>query len=172
MSAAATATMRCWHQATDGQEIQFFLKQGGWTDPSPLDDSADPSWTRCIEGFDSVDPVQRRCWLVDCGPTMATRVQGAACACGPAEVGGASDQLSGMCAAVDCLDGTPVVQNGRCSCVSEVGGFGGPIPKGPFIVDRAPRWSVVRADREGIGPPLGLGSGSPFDSGLGRDWPV
>jgi uncharacterized membrane protein YphA (DoxX/SURF4 family) len=172
MSAAAAATMACWKQAVDERELSEFHNQGGWTDPSPLDDPVDPSWTRCIAGFDSVDPVQRQCWLVDCGPTMATQVRGTMCGCGPRAEGDPSDRLSGMCGAIDCPDGTPVIQNGRCSCAPADGGFGGSIPPGPFVLTETPRWSVVRADREGIGPPRGLGSGAPFDPSLGQDWPV
>jgi uncharacterized membrane protein YphA (DoxX/SURF4 family) len=172
MSTAAAATMACWKQAVDPQEIQNFRDQGGWTDPSPLDDPGNPSWTRCIAGFDSVDPVQRQCWLVDCGPTMATQVQGTACGCGPRAEGDPGDRLRGMCGTLDCPDGTPVVQSGRCTCAPADGGFGGPIPTGPFVLAETPRWSAVRADREGIGPPRGLGSGAPFDPSLGQDWPL
>lgn len=148
MAASAKATMRCLTAQTEKKDLTQMRGQEGWTDPSPLDDSSDTSWTRCLEGLARDGDLQRKCWAVDCGPEFVTALQDGVCNCASTIDHTMSSALGGVCGNLDCLEGHPSIQNGRCTCAKEPVGELGLVT---FKLPPPPIFSEVHAEVSGVG---------------------
>jgi hypothetical protein len=91
-------------------------------------------------------PSSLQCWYFDCGPTALTAAGAGGCGCGPPEVFGEREGgLVGSCGTLDCADGTPRFEGGRCTCWRG-GGVVSPT-LAPFELKQVQRVSVVHDKR-------------------------
>lgn len=165
MSQAARDTLGCIEAALSEAQQDPLGGHGG-CDPlrcDPIEPDPGASGSRaCFEVIanDPVAATSKFCWAVQCaqGQTPATGPNGCSCRVGggslqPTQTGG----VQNFCAQMHCSEGSPVYQNGRCSCGGEGttvggaigtnrGGLGGPpVPKrfSP-VLGAPPSFSEVR----------------------------
>jgi len=149
MSASAAQMMDCLQTEARQAELDQIERQPGTIDPSPLDDSSDLSWARCLGSFDDTTRLQRKCWAVDCGQQMVTVLQGGTCGCRDPiglDPNVTSDRMSGACATLNCGDRVPVLRNGQCYCDDAFGGVGNVTFSGTIVVSPSRLFTEVRVD--------------------------
>lgn len=171
MSQAARDTLACVQAALSGEKKSPTRKPGSCdpTNCDPIEPSATAAGTLiCFDaiGKEAGTAVSKHCWAMRC-PAGQTPVGGAnGCTCQDGGGGLQSTQTGGgmndFCTKMLCSEGTPTYRDGHCTCSGDggggvgtrggiktnLGGYGGPIPKKMLPVLGGPStYSDVRLGR-------------------------
>ena len=146
MSEWARRTMACFQEPAGTRHP---------TDPAgsgvfdPLESAGTGSLGGCFDLIaEQSSPSSQPCWYYDCGPGSFTGAGAGGCACGSGpEIGGAEGGLSGGCGMIDCSEGMPRFDGGRCSCAPPTGGGTGVVPLEAFELAPAKSITQVHVNR-------------------------